>query len=154
MTEVQEMIQFIKKEKITANSICVDLKLEAGSIRISGRGIPSKHLLMVRKLLEDKYGFVLSNKAINDNVAIDNPEPAELVQRFNNNRIPKFKDGKWRFQSEDGLWLRVDNWGMKKGTTDLHKNFMPADDSIHKDKIGEFYIDVKGKKIYTKFNLK
>jgi hypothetical protein len=150
---------YIKEKEINISDLERKLKLPSGSIRITGRGVPAKHIDKVTGLLVKEYGY---NSEFNLE-EVDKPVSCEIVEKrvWNKNFIPDYKDGIVRYQDpENGLWKRLSQWQTElKEVTDektgevtkvrkIKEDFLPLTDEIFTDKIGRYYISKCGIKVY------
>lgn len=142
---------YIKEKEINISDLERKLKLPSGSIRITGRGIPSKHIESMTKLLKSEYGF---NSDLEVKQEVDIPDGKPIVQKiWNKNFIPDYHDGILRYQDpENGLWKRLLGWQShvvkETGEVKVNEEFLPASKEIFTDKLGRFYVAKNGIKVY------
>lgn len=141
---------YIKEKEINISDLERKLSLPSGSIRITGRGIPEKHLDKVKELLIKDYEF---NGKI---IEVDKPEISQVVTKrvYNVGRIPDWHDNKPRYRDPDnGLWKRLKDWQQwadkETGEIKTNEGFIPISTEILTDEIGEHYITRNGTKVYS-----
>ncbi len=158
---MEKVIRFLRdRGDIPVRTVEKSLGLPNATINLRLGRITDKHLKVIVGYLREHYGYkediveLIGNK--------DNPEleKVQIVKMYNVGVIPGFNDSILRYQNNQGLWRRLESLSYyekeldKEGNKVLKKLWHPANDEVHSDKVGDYYISNNGHKVYISYKSK
>lgn len=153
--DMEDLIKFLEdRPDIVVRKIEKALGLPNATIKVSAGYIASKHLDAVEAYLAANYGYKQGLVDLQQNE--DNKGGKRVFATIHSKRLMGFKDGKLRYFDDQGLWRRLEDYGMIKdgmtGKKVLKEEWEPQSGELFKDRLGEFYIANNGTQVYISYN--